>query len=573
MSPIKVPEYQRTEKLVTPRQESPTMPRIIPEAFGTPQAEAAQRMAAAGERLAGVLSQHILKRKQDQQDKEVLGLETSFRQDFQNRLLNPETEMVTIGDKQVERPKGLLQRKLGQTSGLTIDLDNQYRTVKEQYSKNLSPYQLSKLGPAMDNYYTNQRDNVIKHEAQELDLDFKNTTESNVAQKTLDAAIIKDPGQLAFAIDDAIASALPFNKRFDEVTRKLKEEKIAVDIAKSAIVSTMETTGNYVVANAMLEGIKGKVSPATFATLSDEVGTRSVDIAIAKDLSTQQEESPVMSELLKGKKGSFSFLSTTKLNEAIKDSQQKIYYNGQIAKRASEEIRNKRYEGLTTKVLNREATLNDIRDEMNIPEEAGGIKKSTLLTYQNAMQRGIKDNLTQMLKEETADNEPTKRARLVKQYVDIINRSTSTETERWDHRDKLAKAWADGAIDDNEKKFLDELKAGSKDPNNIFAKVARLSINGLQASLAALSAPQELIAVYVKELVSKMDKNKSVSPDEVKEMTKRYIHDQLPEAATVGPAGGYFRDFNNNQFRVTEEGIEQGGPEPTTKENGTNKPK
>ena len=203
-----------------------------------------------GDRIALHLKQMAI----DEQDKEVLKRETAYRQDLQTRLMDTSDETIQVNGQDVTRKKGLLLRQLGQSKGATEDLDSTYQTqLREQYLGGLTKYQADKLGPAMDNYYLSVRNNVITHESNQLDEDFKNTTESNLKQKIMDASLIRDDKQLAYAIDDAVRTIEPYNRKYDEATRAVENEKTAESIAKAAIISAIEQTGNYTQAKVMLE--------------------------------------------------------------------------------------------------------------------------------------------------------------------------------------------------------------------------------------------------------------------------------------------------------------------------------
>ena len=116
-------------------------------------------------------------------------------------------------------------------------------------------------------------------------------------------------------------------------------------------------------------------------------------MAIAADMSIRQEDSAVMAELQKGKKGLFGYLSTTEINKNIKESQQKIYYNSQISKRGIEEQQNLRNDEVLNKISTDSLTLSDVEAEMNLPEEQGGLPKKVLVNYKRAVQRGIEKDL------------------------------------------------------------------------------------------------------------------------------------------------------------------------------------
>ena len=263
---IKVPIYQTQTSRVTPQISTPQELRPPEAAFGGDVAKALQNLGETGQKIAGVIMEHGLKLQQEKQDEEALNIETTYRQDMQNRVYDDTSETVKIGNQDVERPKGFLNRELGQAEGATQEFDKLYFEkggIRDQYLTGLSNYQMKKLAPALDNYATSLRDNIIQHEAKQRSLNFKNITEANVAQKTLDASTIRDPKSLGLAINDAVDAAKSYNSRFDEATRKINNEKITGDIIESSVISTLKTTGNLTQAQSLLNGVKDKLSGDT----------------------------------------------------------------------------------------------------------------------------------------------------------------------------------------------------------------------------------------------------------------------------------------------------------------------
>jgi hypothetical protein len=255
-----------------PRITTPTISRerVVPAAFGGPEARAMEDLGRVGEQIANHLQQMAI----DAQDKEVLNRETSYRQNIQDRLNNVEEETVKIDGQEITRPKGFLRRQLNLAKGATEELDKIYQDeIREQSLSGLSQYQLDKLSPAMDSYYLSVRNKVITHEANQLDEDFKNTIESNLKQKTLDASIIRDDEQLNIAIDDAINTAAPYNRKFDEATRKILNEEIAGDIAEASTMSTLQNTGDLVLSQLLLDSTKDKMAQSTYDDIKSKLSS------------------------------------------------------------------------------------------------------------------------------------------------------------------------------------------------------------------------------------------------------------------------------------------------------------
>ena len=262
---MRVPEYQRKVPIETARTQAPrmpqiTMPRAVPGAFGANVAKATQALSEVGTKIAD----HLLQMAQDKQDREVLHRETESRKDWQNRLTNREEETIKINGQDITRPKGFLVRQLEQAEGSMQEADEAYQKMRSQYLDGLSQYQLDKLGPAMDSYYETVRNRINIHEANQYDESDRIATESNLAQKTLDASIIRAPDQLTAAIDDAIKTAAPYYRKFDEATRKILNEKISSDIVEAATISNLQNTGNLISSQALLDSAKDKISQSTY---------------------------------------------------------------------------------------------------------------------------------------------------------------------------------------------------------------------------------------------------------------------------------------------------------------------
>lgn len=199
---LKVPEYTNQEKIVAPQLSTPnagtaTAPSVVRGAFGEDIARETQK---TGDIMAK-LGEHLLKMEVDNQDKEVLRRETELMQDLQNRATSADTDdLPDVNGGTYPRPRGYLNRQLGWAKGATEEFDKTYPDVEKKYLDGLSKYQYEKLKPALDKHVLSMRDKIITHEANQLDADLKNTVESNLKQKTLDASAIRDPEQLRQAI-------------------------------------------------------------------------------------------------------------------------------------------------------------------------------------------------------------------------------------------------------------------------------------------------------------------------------------------------------------------------------------
>jgi len=572
---MKVPTYEERVKIGTPHIDpiqtpNVTMPRVIPDAFGANIGEATQNMGAAIGKIAGHIKQMAI----DAQDKEVIKRETSFRMDLQNRLTNPEDETIQIGGQDVTRKKGLLLRPLGQAKGATVELDQAYETqIKKQYLGGLSQYQASKLSPAMDNYYMSTRNNVITHEANQLDEDFKNATESNIKQKIMDASLIRDDKQLVMAIDDARTTIAPYNRRYDKATQAIQNERVAKEIAESSILAAIEQTGNYLQAKTMLEGIKDKIAPATYTDLSNKIGQRAVDMAIAQDMSIRQDDSTVMKELQKGKQGIFGYLPTTELNKSIKESQQKIYYNSQIQVRQNKEFQEARNDDILSKINSQTITLADIQKEIEIPEEQGRLPLKTLLKYKEGIVKRIGNDLEWEIKQ-TTQGVPwgtkgvgkltlTENAKKVTKYLNLINAFVDDKTDALYAMEILADAYKDGIVNRDEAPLLNGLRKNIKgietirkkeQPQSAIGTVLDVTTNMMPlvaavkimvSRMKGIGATEEELVINIKNLLGTA--SKGGNPIEASHKAiQDFTINKMPELSTAPEKGTLLMDAEGN---------------------------
>ena len=271
---MRVPDYEEQVKPSTVQISAPPSPGVVPGAFGADVGRAESQTAD----VLGDISAHIYKMAQDASEKQILDRETEYRKEMQSVLFDPTPQTLTIGDQEIQRPKGVMNRELSQAAGAIQDYDKTYYTqIREKYLKDLSPYQQGKFSTVMDNYYVGYRDNVIQHEARQMDEDLKNSVESNVGQKIAEAANIDNSDKLSQAILDAQNAYQLYNQRFDPVTQKQDNTEIAEKVVKSAVMSVLLKSG-LPQAQDLLDKSKDKITMQGYEDLSNEIDTKAYQI-------------------------------------------------------------------------------------------------------------------------------------------------------------------------------------------------------------------------------------------------------------------------------------------------------
>lgn len=255
----------------------------------------------------------------------------------------------------------------------------------------------------------------------------------------------------------------------------------------------------------------------------DEALKSVVSYSIYNDAATKEEDSLVLSELKKGKNGIYGFLDASDTLSMIQDSQKRIFQNNQTYKRDVEDSQKIRNDNIIEKMLAQDLTIKDIEDEEAIPEEQGGMKRSVLNTYKNSVINGINKDLNKMLTEKS-DKEPTKRAIEVKKYNDLIDNFIDDELDSWKAKDMLARAYADGIIDKNEQKFLNDLN------NNLSDISLNRSTSPIAGAIKGIKefwrhqkiATDEDLAISIKKLVGGI-----MAGDKPEEAQKKIMSDSV----------------------------------------------
>lgn len=276
---------------------------------------------------------------------------------------------------------------------------------------------------------------------------------------------------------------------------------------------------------------------------------------VSNDPSDQENQSTVLAELKKGDKGKYAEIPPDDRLSLIKASQQRIFNNNQTYKRDTQDASNARSNDLIDKIASGEASISDIESELSVPEESGGIKRTQLLTYQRALISGVKGDLDRMLQEKTPDKDPTKRAKAVRQYIDLIDNFVDEKIDQWKAKEMLATAYEDGIVNPKEQQFLNGLKQNLKDIEfNRSTSPVVAAIKGVKDFFGFQSnASDEDIARNIKTLIG--DIQEGTTPDQALRRTlQKEVLSRIPDYASYPDTGKLKRDANGNVIRVFPDG-------------------
>lgn len=276
---------------------------------------------------------------------------------------------------------------------------------------------------------------------------------------------------------------------------------------------------------------------------------------VANDPADQEENSAVLAELRKGEKGKYAQIPADDRLDLIKATQQRIFNNNQTYKRDVQDASNARSNSLIEKIAGGEASIKDIEAELSIPEQTGGIKRSQLLTYKRALVSGVKGDLDRMLREKTPDNEPTKRAKDVKSYLDLIDNFVDDNTDQLISKEMLATAFEDGIVNSKEQQFLNGMKQNLKDIQfNRRTDIVASSIKNLKSFFKLqTNSSDEDIARNIKTLIG--DIQEGGSPDaSLRKIMQKEVLRRVPDIASYPKTGKLKRDANGNIIRLFPDG-------------------
>ncbi|RJO64157.1 MAG: hypothetical protein C4540_04565 [Candidatus Omnitrophota bacterium] len=535
---MRVPVYEKQTSRVVPTVSTPQELRPPSAAFGAEMADAATRLGETGLTIANALMKRAAERKKELMEKELIEQDTSFRKDLQNVLYNDQ-----VDDK--GKPVGFLNRKLDQAQNVTPEFDNTYYTIRKHYLNNVAaPEQKEALARRLDQTYLSSRDTIIRHERQQVDESIQNSFKSNLDIQVNDAAQLQDGPSVIRAIEQAIVTQNSLSKisGFDEKTAEAERVKITGKVAKSAFASAM-AENNLIKAQSIYNAIKGKVPAEIEQKMKEEVESGipyniAITDAFLDPITTRKkiEENAYNIKDPVKRKAAYDFTNTLA---------EKMIADGQ------ETRHNKLLDNLATEKL----TLRDIENEMQIPEEAGGLKKKILVNYQRAIQNGIQRDLNRMLTEKDSDKDPTKRAKEVKEYLKLIDAFVSEDTDKWHAREKLAEAYADGIINSQETRFLNALQKNLKHIEfNRYSGPINSAIKGFKSWMGKNNASDEEITFRIKQLLGTLQDPQANPQEAVKAIMNDHLRSKIPEIDTISPKGQLMMDAYGNKAIVYPDG-------------------
>ena len=280
----------------------------------------------------------------------------------------------------------------------------------------------------------------------------------------------------------------------------------------------------------------GTIDRADADKIISDAQKTSVQYQIYNDPAISENDSSVLKEL-QNPKGKYSFLSPDERLDLIKESQRRIFQNNQSYRKEVDSSQNERNIAFIEKIASGDATFQDIDKEMKVPEELGGMKRSTLLKFKKGIESRVEHDLDKMLKEKTSDNRPAARAKKVKEYNDLIDMFIDDKSDQLKAKEMVVDAWADGTLNAKEQSVLYKLKDNLKDIKfNRDTGIIVGAIKSIKSMMKSSNSSDEDIAIRVKQLLGEISDGKP--PQEIhKQILSDEMIKHFPDYKSYPPKG------------------------------------
>ncbi|MCP4372962.1 MAG: hypothetical protein GY797_33375 [Deltaproteobacteria bacterium] len=271
----KVPKFESNVGIAVPTVKTGQVLARPKESFGIQQSQAQANLGKAIAGAADTITQIAIKKQQENEEKEALKKELDFKGVINNALYSSDVEVIEQNGKTVRRPKGLLNRRLGQTRDSALEFDEQFRKLYDEATADISDYQKSRLHPALLSNYESSRNAVIQHQAREESRDYEQTYNATLDQIISDSAAFENPDDVNGSIDRASLLVDQGMRRMgatDETVIVRKAQDVISRIADNNITALLEKDPNK--ANVVFEKIKDKLPADTREVLAAKIADK-----------------------------------------------------------------------------------------------------------------------------------------------------------------------------------------------------------------------------------------------------------------------------------------------------------
>ncbi|NJO00345.1 MAG: hypothetical protein HC880_00515 [Bacteroidia bacterium] len=267
-----VPKYNRQVQLDTPNIPSVNIPQAPRAAFGEDVIQANKGIGNVVSGIGKMLQQRQKEKydlEQDQLETKTYGQYEIAKQDI---LFNTETENANVNGQDIERPKGILNRKLGQSAGSTEEYYVKANKYAMETLKNIKdPNTKAKLAARFSQDVISTRERVIKHESNEYTSDKINTFASGVQTSLNNAFRVTNENELDIQIENALINQDNLNRivGVDPQTAQNNLNDILSKVIGNAVTGSFDYDKTGQTARAIVAHVKNNIRKEEEIKLND----------------------------------------------------------------------------------------------------------------------------------------------------------------------------------------------------------------------------------------------------------------------------------------------------------------
>lgn len=236
--------------------------------------QANENIAESVSGIGKLLAHHAQKQINLQNDQLVANAYSQFDKDQQNALYSKEQVTVKENGQDVTRYKGEMLNELSSANGAIQRVDKNYFSSRQNYLDQVSNSDSkAKLSMMIDSKYNSIRDNVMVHEAKQLQRNDENIKEGAIKQIQASMFASNTPEQMKTDLINLGTSVDAYNKtkQIDPVNSAINKQKAYADGIENAVMGKLNTTGDTVQANALLDSVKDQLLSENYAALQGRI--------------------------------------------------------------------------------------------------------------------------------------------------------------------------------------------------------------------------------------------------------------------------------------------------------------
>jgi len=376
MSP-RIPIYKRQVDIGSVNVPVPQVPTPPKAAFGGQVVEAKAGLGKVMGDLGDFLGKYAMKKQDENMNLLASQNLMNYKNDMQDWLFNQDNEKVLQPDgTKIERPKGIMNRKMGLAVGSTVELDNKYKSNRDRYLASIpSASHRAMLAEKMDNHFSSIRNSVISHEVAEDNANRVSIQKGVVDQGITDFYMYQNIPSLEKGINDLKHDSNIQSDvlgETDPTLRSLRERDNVLKGLKKTIDGALVADITGAKARFLLEGVKDKLTKEDYDVLDKDITTKSKSIVADNKFAKKQSQIANEAKTISGfVNGQIGINDTSAISKMVADGELRPEFGKAFIKAVEKPIDEVDYDiegndeafvALTTNMLNAKSPeeMNDV---------------------------------------------------------------------------------------------------------------------------------------------------------------------------------------------------------------------